>query len=176
MCDGTLRAILAYTFPNQSFYEKLVLVISFTCLRQLFGRFCAGQGEPQLEDYQPKGPQQDARAGEVARIEVIQVHIYPTNQLSGKCDQFSLCMSPNPVCRVRQRLKSSKNSTFCARYLTFTTQLRSSCVYCISLGHCASNGSNHIENGPNRAEFWLKIVTFWLDRAPSRSGMSTIFF
>jgi len=57
MCDGTLRTILAYTFPNQSFYEKLVLVISFTCLRQLFGRFCAAQGEPQFEDYQPKGPQ-----------------------------------------------------------------------------------------------------------------------
>ena len=82
-------------------------------------------------------------------------------------------MGPNPERRVRQRLKSSKNTTFCTRILTFTTQLRLPCAYCISLGHYASNGPNHIENGPNMVEFWLKTVTFWLDRAPPRSGMST---
>ena len=81
-------------------------------------------------------------------------------------------MSPNSDCRVRQRLKSSKNTTFCTRFLTFTTQLISSCAYCINLGYYASNGPNHIENGPNRVEFWLETVTFWLDRAPPRSGMS----
>ena len=57
MCDGTLRTIVVHTFPNDCYDEQLILVIPFTNLRQLFVRFCAGQGEPQFEDYQPKGPQ-----------------------------------------------------------------------------------------------------------------------
>ena len=84
MCDGTLRTIVVHTFPNDCYDEQLILVIPFTNLRQLFVRFCAGQGEPQFEDYQPKGPQQDVRAGEFTRIEVIEVHTYSMNQLSGK--------------------------------------------------------------------------------------------
>ena len=179
MCDGTLRTIVAYIFRNQIFDDQLILVITFTCLRQYFGRFCPSQGEPRFEDYQPKGPQQVVQAGETTRIKVTQVHTYSTNHLSGICDQISPYMSPNPVCHVRQRQKSSKNTTFCTRYLTLTAQLRPCCTYCISLGHYSSNGSNDIKNGPNVVEFWLKTVTFWLDRAPppprsrSGSGMST---
>ena len=75
--------------------------------------------------------------------------------------------------RVRQRLKSSKNTTLCTRYLTLTAQFRPSCASRISLGQYSFNGPNHIKNSPNGVEFWLKTVTFWLDRAPPRSGMST---
>ena len=79
-------------------------------------------------------------------------------QLSGKGDQFSLHMGPNPACHVRQGLKSSENSTFHTRYPTFTAQLGPSCEYCISqsLGHCSSNGPNYIKNGPNGVEYSSK--------------------
>jgi len=82
-------------------------------------------------------------------------------------------MDPNPVGRVRRKLKSSEKSTFCTWYLTFTTHLRPPCACYISLGQYLSDGLNHIENGPNGVELWLKTVTFWLDRAPPRSGMPT---
>ena len=82
-------------------------------------------------------------------------------------------MSLSPVRRVRQELKSSKNTTFCTRYLNFTAHLKSSLVFCINIGQYLFKGRNYTENGPNGVELWLKTFSFWLDLRPTRSGLST---
>jgi len=86
--------------------------------------------------------------------------------MSGKYDPFSLYTSLSPVRRVRQELKSSKNTTFCTRYLNFTAHLKSSLVFCINIGQYLFKGRNYTENGPNRVELWLKTFSFWLDLRP----------
>ena len=88
--------------------------------------------------------------------------------MSGKYDPFSLYTSLSPVRRVRQELKSSKNTTFCTRYLNFTAHLKSSLVFCINIGQYLFKGRNYTENGPNGVELWLKTFSFWLDLRPTR--------
>ena len=44
-------------------------------------------------------------------------------------------------------------------------------AYSINLSQYSSNGPNYTDIGPNGVELRLKTVTFWLDRAPPRSGM-----